>query len=70
MIECEYFDQCGKIRGACEPDGDIRLYDGYVHTCYSCPEFKKVDPPEIDAETMAKIQADFEAQVERLRERT
>lgn len=69
MIECEHFDYCSKIRGIKE-DGRVGLYNGYEHTCMACDERKFVDSPEIDAETMAKIQTDFEAQVERLRETT
>lgn len=67
MIECEYFDRCGKIRGACEPDGDIRLYWGYEHTCRACGERKMAAPPKLDEKTKVKIQADFNTQVERLR---
>ena len=65
--DCKYFENCAKIRGE-KVDGKIDLYNGWEHTCWGCSELEKAgEPAEPDAETQAKLQADLDRQVERLR---
>lgn len=64
--ECKYYATCGKINIEKE-DGKIGLANGYRSICGVCSENKAGVPAEPDEETMAKIQADFDKQAERLK---